>query len=180
MGKGFVLLTKLKQPTRKSHDSSICASSRTLKHLLHDDSDQPQTMPDPWNNGRDPWAKARASSDVPMRPEPQATAATATKLSQLEGELRQDLEDMVQRQAQAAASHPPPGLSDQECRLRQLEVGVTELQQQGRKFEHWFQSVGSKVQDQAQAITALQSTVQEAQQELASSRPRFRQRSPKP
>ena len=54
---------------------------------------------------------------------------------------------MVQRQVQAAANHPPPGISAQEKRLQQLEVGVTEPQQQGRKFEHWFQSVGSQVQD---------------------------------
>ena len=112
------------------------------------------------------WAKARASADVAMRAEPPVTSTASTKLSQIQGELRQDLEQMVQRQVQAAASHPPPGLSAEEQRLQQLEVGVTELQQQGRKFEHWFQSVGSQVQDQAQAITALQSTVQEQQKEL--------------
>ena len=166
VGKGFVLLTKLKEQPRKSYDTAICASSRTLKHLLHDDDDQPTAMPDPWCNGQDPWAKARASADVAMRAEPSVTSTASTKLSQIEGELRQDLEQMVQRQVQAAASHPPPGLSAQEQRLQQLEVGVTELQQQGRKFEHWFQSVGSQVQDQAQAITALQSTVQEQQKEL--------------
>ena len=169
VGKAFVLLAKLPDHTRRPPAASVCASARTIKHiLLDDDADHSSTTvgPDPWSNGPDPWAKARGSTDVATQAEPAAPTKAVTKLNQLEGELRQDLEDLVQRKIQAASADPPPGLSEQEKRLHQLEVGVSELQQQGRKFESWFQNVGSKVQDQAQAITALQGTVQEQQHEL--------------
>ena len=163
-GKNFVLVTKLADHARKPCAVSVCASQKTRQHILLDDDSAPTPAVDPWSFGQDPWSKARASADVPMRSGVGPSNGALTKLTQIEDGLRQDLESMARTQLEAAA--PPPGLTEHDKRLHALEVNMTELKHQNQKFEGWFQSFGSKVSEQAHAMSGLQATVKDQQAAL--------------
>ncbi|CAE7670713.1 unnamed protein product, partial [Symbiodinium sp. CCMP2456] len=164
IGTNYVLVTKVRDvgPAR-SLPSAICASNRTKKALLIDDDQDEASSADPWTGGRDPWSQSRATSSAPPGQASSSSEAT-TKLSQIEIDLKQNLQQMLDRTLEARdAAGPPPGLSDHDKRLHSLETSVNELRHQGTKFESWFQSFGTQVNDQAQQLTALQGTVQEQQ-----------------
>ena len=134
--------------------------------LLGDDPDTASSA-DPWSHGRDPWSKAR-TTDMP-RPDTQMSQTARSKYEQLESglkqDIKQDLETMIRKQIQDQA--PPPCLTEHDRRVHALEVGVNELKHQNSKFESWFQSFGTRVNDQVSEMAALKKTVHEQQQALA-------------
>ncbi|CAE7833753.1 unnamed protein product [Symbiodinium sp. CCMP2592] len=165
LGSDFVLVTKQKDTSSaRRGPPALCASAKTRRRiLLDDDPDEPAETPiDPWSEGPDPWAKARSSQQ--LRPEPAASSQVVSKLQTLREDLTQDLQEEVRKQVQAFT--PPPGLTAQDQRINELEVGINELRHQNTKFESWFQSFGTKVTDQASQIGQLTATVQEQQGEL--------------
>ena len=168
LGTGYVLATKVKDVgAPRPSNPAVCASLRTRKALLIDDDDTDAA--DPWSQGRDPWALARASASAPPQASSSASPSPAvvTQLAQLEQGIKQDLKTMMQSALdERDAAGPSPGMSDQEKRLHVLETTVGELRHQGLKFEDWFQKFGTTVTDQGQQLKALQSTVQEQQAEL--------------
>ena len=168
IGTSYVLVTKVKDVgSARQHSSAICASTRTKKALLIDDDQEEAGSVDPWTGGRDPWSQARVHTPAPPGAASSSSDAT-TKLSQIEVDLKQNLQQMLERTLEARdAAGPPPGLSDHDKRLHSLETSVNELRHQGVKFENWFQSFGTKVADQAQQLEALNCTVQEQQAELS-------------
>ncbi|CAE7325636.1 unnamed protein product [Symbiodinium sp. CCMP2456] len=168
LGAEYVLITKLRDigASGKNVPQPVYASVRTKKALLlDDDPDEPGA--DPWMGGADPWSVGR-SQQVAATAKPASSSAATAKLDQIKADLKQDLQHLVSEQLDARkVSEPPPGLSEQDHRLHQLEVGLTEVRQQNSKFENWFQSFGTKVADQAQQLHTLAGTVKEQHQELA-------------
>ncbi|CAE7028137.1 unnamed protein product [Symbiodinium sp. CCMP2592] len=164
LGTSFVLATKVRDfNASRTAPSAVCASARTRKALLIDDDGDDGTAADPWSGGRDPWSQARPSTAI-AAPPAGSSSETTKKLSQIEDGLRQDLHTMLQKTLDEREA--PPGLSEQDKRLHSLETTVSELRHQGAKFESWFQGFGTKVADQAQQLTELQTTVKEQQAEL--------------
>ena len=150
-----VAMAKVKEVgPRKPANSSICTSTRTRKHLLLDDDREDA---DPWQHGLDPWAAAKHS----FKPEVRSTSAAVTKMQQLQDDLKQDVDEIVRQHVVSASAAGPPGLPKPDPRVDALEVGLTELKCQNSKFEEWFQSFGTRVNDQAQAAQNLQAQVQE-------------------
>ncbi|CAE7803672.1 DHX57 [Symbiodinium sp. CCMP2592] len=165
LGTDFVLISKLRDigASGKSAPLPVYASLRTKKALLLDDD---ESSVDPWSCGPDPWTLAKPPANSTAAPSASASTAS-TKLEQIKADLRQDLQQLVSDQLDAKqANDPPPGLSDHDHRLHQLEVGLSEVRHQNVKFESWFQSFGTKVSDQAQQIQTLAGTVKEQHQEL--------------
>ena len=166
LGQGFVLITKVKEVGgRKPSAHALCASQRTRKYLLLDDDDG---EPDPWQTGQDPWAAARFSQATPARADSQTASSSVTKLAQIQEDLKQNVQTLVKQHVAAAAA--PPGLTEQDRRINELEVGLTELKHQTQKFETWFQNFGTKVSDQAQAVATLQTQVHEQRQDITKCR----------
>ena len=164
---GYVLVTKIKDSSIARSSPAICASTRTKKMILLDDDPDTASSADPWSHGRDPWSKARIP-DV-SRPDTQMSQTARSKYEQLENglkqDIKQDLETMIRKQIQDQA--PPPGLSEHDKRVHALEVGMNELKHQNSKFESWFQSFGTRVNDQVSEMAELKKTVHEQQQVLA-------------
>ena len=52
---------------------------------------------------------------------------------------------------------------------------MREVKEQGSKFEEWFQSCGTRINEQAAALSTLQGTVNEQQGELARCRTELQQ-----
>ncbi|CAE7246184.1 unnamed protein product [Symbiodinium necroappetens] len=168
LGTDYVLISKVRDigGTTRPAPLPVYASLRTKKALLLDD-DPDEAPADPWAGGSDPWSLARPPSAAASAPAAPSTAAVS-KLAQIKADLKQDLQHLVNEQLEAKqATKPPPGLSEHDHRLHQLEVGLNEVRQQNSKFEGWFQSFGAKVSDQAQQIETLTGTVKEQHQELA-------------
>ena len=89
---------------------------------------------DPWAGGRDAWSTGRPAAGTPAPAT--SSADSASKFSQLEADLRQDLKTLVQSAIDAReTAGPPPGLSDQDKRLHALETAVREIGHQSAKFE---------------------------------------------
>ena len=140
LGTDFVLITKIRDigASSKTAPLPVYASMRTKRALLlDDDPDEPNA--DPWTTGPDPWSQARplqASQTVP------AVSSAGSKLEQIKADLKQDLQQLVSDQLEAKkTSEPPPGLSEHDHRLHQLEVGLNEVRHQNTKFESWFQNI---------------------------------------
>ncbi|CAE7194447.1 DHX57, partial [Symbiodinium microadriaticum] len=167
LGSDFVLATKVRDVggAARSQLQSVYASARTKKAILLDDD--PDLCPDPWAGGHDPWSTAKSATATSQQAATSSSVAV-TKLSQIQADLKQDLHDIVRKELdEHQATGPPPGLSEHDQRLHQLEVGLTELRHQNTKFEGWFQNFGTKVADQAQQLEGLTSTVAEQRRELA-------------
>ena len=143
----------------------VYASARTKKAILLDDD--PDVTADPWAGGLDPRSAAKPSSAAPPSVAASSSAAV-TKLSQIQSDLKQSLQDVVRKEIEALQSaEPPPGLFEHDHRLHQLEVGLTELRHQNTKFEGLFQTFGTTVADQAKQLEGLAGTVTEQHRELA-------------
>ena len=166
LGTTFVLISKVRDVgSRKAAVGAICASQRTKRHMQREEPHDAAGPADPWMNGADLWAQARDSGP---RSELKLTGEAITKLAQIEASLKQEVQGMVQQQLQV--NQPPPGLSEHDQRLQALEVGMREVRAQGAKFEEWFQSCGTRINDQAAALTTLQHTVKDQQAELVKCR----------
>ena len=171
IGESYVLVTPLKAGTQQPTSVlPICASSKTRRRILDDDT-QPAAMQedDPWSGGRDPWSRPPPGL-VPVAPFASQPTAAASKLDQLRSELAQDVQAMVHKSvsdfsSQASAS-TASGQAEQ--RIQRLEVGVEELKQQNSKFESWFQSFGTQVADAKSSIQEVQCVVALQQQDLVS------------
>ena len=173
LGDTYVLITPVKSNAhpKASAPPPVLASAKTRRRILLDDDGPSQATVDPWTEGADPWAQAR-SLPLPPKQESTATKGAQTKLKELEHRISTNLEDLVKQQV--AERVPPPGLSLPDPRLQQLEVSLTEVQQQNSKFEEWFQTFGARVSGQAQQLEQLQTTVQEQRQEIAKVRSEVR------
>ena len=161
MGSGFVLISKVKElGSKKAPVGGVRASAKTRKQILLDD-DPDVVAIDPWIDGGDPWSQAKASSEHIVRSEARQPSSGATKLAEIEAALRADFQELKQQ-----VTLPTPVASNSDRRIAALKVGFTEMRQQNAKFEEWFQTFGSKVNDQAADMQTLQSTVAEQRQEL--------------
>ncbi|OLP89203.1 LINE-1 reverse transcriptase-like [Symbiodinium microadriaticum] len=174
---GFALACKIKDfaaPASKTAD--ILASARTKRHMAEGASTA-SSMADPWAGGNDPWSQYRQPGPPPglekvqpsMEVDSQESAKplVTKKLQQVEDKLRANMEQAVKQQFEQhkADAQDQPG-HEQERRMQKLEVGLAELQQQNTKFEGWFQSFGTQVDQNAQELKGLQSAVQHQQAEL--------------
>ena len=164
---GHVLVTKLPSGSAPhAKPGALYASAQTLRRIRQDD--EATDMPaDPWAGGQDPWSAAKLAKDLPPPPglslsRPVNTPAVS-KLEQIGAELKQDLKGLVQTElANLPASNGSQ--SQQEDRLRKLEVGVAEIRQQNTKFETWFSEFGKKVATQGQELGNLSQSVQQQSQ----------------
>ncbi|CAE7466734.1 unnamed protein product [Symbiodinium sp. CCMP2592] len=166
LGADFVLATKVREvgAANRPPVQPVYASARTKKAILLDDD--PDVLADPWAGGLDPWSTAKTSVSAPSQAASSSSAAV-TKLTQIQDDLKQSLQEVVRKEVAAQQpSGPPPGLSEHDHRLHQLEVGLTELKHQNTKFEGLFQTFGTKVADQAKQLEGLAGTVNEQHREL--------------
>ena len=177
VGNSFALACKIKDaaaPTSRTAD--ILASARTKRHMT-DGATASSSAADPWAGGNDPWSQYRQLGPPPglekvqpsMEVDSQEPAKplVTKKLQQVEDKLRADMADAVRLQLEQhkAATQEQPD-HEQERRMQKLEVGLAELQQQNTKFEGWFQSFGTQVDQNAQELKGLQSAMQHQQAEL--------------
>ena len=157
----FVLVTKLSKAPGVKPSPPMFASARTKRHILYDDPDSDPAA-DPWLHGRDPWSMAQSSAGNPSKADTPMPAAVQTKWQAMETGLKKEVQSIVHQEIQAKGGEAQAS----ERRLQKVESIVSELKQQNQKFEGWFQSFGTKVSDQAAALTGLQSTMQQHQKEL--------------
>ena len=157
----FALVTKLSKASGAKPPPPVFASARTKRHILYDDPESDPAV-DPWSHGKDPWSLAQAATSHPSKADTPMPAAAKTKWQAMETGLKQEVQSLVHQEIQAKGSEAQAS----EKRLQKVEAVVSELQQQNQKFEGWFQSFGTKVSDQATALTSLQSTMQQHKQEI--------------
>ena len=155
---GFVLPVQISSPVTPPLPLPVLASSKTRKHIHAGSASSSSTGEDPWANGQDPWAKYRRG-----QPEvPKATAGAASKIKEVQQQLKQEVDDAVQsslaerRALDEATEH----------RFQKLETGLTELRAQGQKFENWFSEAGKRMDQQAGEVHSLQQAVQSQRQEI--------------
>ncbi|CAE7940377.1 unnamed protein product, partial [Symbiodinium necroappetens] len=159
LGDQHVLITKLRGPAiSDAAPPTVYASQRTKKHILYDDGFTPETARDPWSDGNDPWSRAKFKGPPGLPPPSIPPVAPApTKLAKLETDMKDNLEQYVREQVAARSSLTPSDA--QEARLTQLESTMQELKAQNDKFEGWFQTFGTKVQQQADQVSEVQQAV---------------------
>ena len=159
LGDQHVLITKLRGPaTPDAAPPTIYATKRTKQHIIYDDGFSPEGARDPWSDGSDPWSRARLKAPPGLPPPSIPPVAPApTKLAKLETDMKDSLEQFVREQVAARSSSTPP--DSQEARLTQLESSMQELKAQNDKFEGWFQTFGTKVQQQADQVSEVQQAV---------------------
>ncbi|CAE7649575.1 unnamed protein product [Symbiodinium sp. CCMP2456] len=160
-GDSYVLVRKVRDTALQQPPSAVTASNRTKRSILQDDDD---ADPDPWANGQDPWALARAPPGLPA---PATSSTTTSKFEQLRSELATGVTELVQQQVSASAQAVSDHTSAHDARLAKLETTVHELQLQGTKFESWFQSFGQQVSTVQTAVAAQQSEIAQVKQEVS-------------
>ena len=169
----FVLVAKLRDASGQTRVPEVTATPQTRKHILCDDPDTrhdpSQGIVDPWLGGKDPWA---AYKPPPGLSAPQPASTADSKLQQVRGELqesfRKQLEDYTAAQSEKVNS-------SQESRLQKLEVGMTELHEQNRKFQDWCQNLGGQLNAHSNQIGEVQRAVQAQQAEVGQLRTEFTQ-----
>ena len=137
---------------------AVLASSKTRKHIHAGSASSFGPGEDPWAHGQDAWAKYRNGQSEA----PKATAGAASKIKEVQQQLKQEVDDAVQtslaeRRAMDEAT---------EHRFQKLETGLTELRAQGQKFESWFSEAGRRVDQQASEVDSLQKAVQSQRHEI--------------
>ena len=163
---GFVLISKLRDTAGQHHVPAITATARTRKHILYDDPDLKLDANsgnvDPWSGGKDPWSAYKAPPGLPA---PQATASSTadSKLQKVRGELQASFQKQLE---EYTAKHAGEAITDQEQRLQKLEVGMTELHAQNRKFQDWCQTVGGQLSTHSNQIGEVQRAMQAQQAEV--------------
>ena len=86
----------------------------------------------------------------------------STKLSQVKSELQEGLAILVRKEVHAATSSSSTAshqVQAQDERIAKLEVGLQEVRMQNTKFEEWFQTLGTQMQQQATQVNEVQQTV---------------------
>ena len=154
---GFALPVQISSPVTPPTPLPVLASSKTRQHI-HGSASSSGPSEDPWAHGQDPWAKFRNGQSEA----PKATAGAASKIKEVQQQLKQEVDDAVQtslaerRAIDVATEH----------RFQQLETGLTELRAQGQKFESWFSEAGRRMDQQATEVDSLQKAVQSQRQEI--------------
>ena len=137
VGESYALVTLQKGPPQGPAQVPLCASRKTKRRIIYDDTEPSSASSDPWMHGQDPWAKAIPSFKPPPGLSPPGTASKTaeTKLDQLREELRTGVTETVQnawqQQHQAAMQDLAASTED---RFKKLECSVSELRMQVRKL----------------------------------------------
>eukprot|EP00438_Fugacium_kawagutii_P036700 Skav200932 [mRNA] locus=scaffold2433:372726:376943:+ [translate_table: standard] len=159
-----ILITEITKTTKPPPPPRFLASQRTQKHLRAEtpasssSSTGPGTSSDPWlQPGHDPWCAWQGPKPAPGK----------THLQEMSGQLREELQanmkkEFAELRTQAASSVQP----ETEKRFMQLESSIGELQAQGSQFSSWFSNLGQKIQENENAMQAVQFTLGTHQQEL--------------
>lgn len=163
---GEIIATKVRDiGPREHHNTPVCASGKTKKHILQGANASSSAVPsstaqDPWLNGHDPWSQWHQSDsgDVDMSSVPCSTNAGSKKLVQLGDQLKQDMQLTVRQEIENSGDG---------TRLAMLESTVTELQEQGRRFESWFAEAGAVATKQGEDIHQLRQVVTQQQQDMS-------------
>lgn len=120
---------------------------------------------DPWTKpGQDPWFHFKSSSSS------QTGAAPSKRYDAITSKLTEDLKQTldVKMQDTGAAS------SAQDARIHRLESDMAEIKSHQQTMHGWFQETGAKMAKQDEQIGQLHSTMQQQQQEIASTRAEVR------
>ena len=172
----YVLVSKLRDASSQNRASGVTATARTKKHILYDDPDtKPDTAQggaDPWLGGRDPWSAYKAPPGLPAPLAPITASSAESKLQQVRGELQESFRKQFEEYTNAQANQVNP---DQEDRLQKLEVGMTELHEQNRKFQDWCQNLGGQLSAHSNQIGEVQRAVHAQQVEVGQLRSEFTQ-----
>ena len=171
----YVLISKLRDASAQHRLSSVTAPPRTKK-LLYDDPevrvDPNAGKVDPWFGGRDPWSQCRPPPGLPNPPAPSSASTADSKLQQVRGELQETFRKQFEEFTTAQAGQANV---KQEQRLQKLEVSMTELQEQNRRFQDWCQTIGTQIGTHSNQIGEVQRTVQAQQAEVGQLRTEFTQ-----
>ena len=173
---GYVLVAKLRDSSTQQRASGVTATPRTKKHILYDDpdvkADSSAGTVDPWLGGRDPWSTCRPPPGL-SNAKVSAPASTAdSKLQQVREELQESFRAQFEEYSATQANKANAAHED---RLQKLEVGMTELHEQNRKFQDWCQTIGNQVSSHSNQIGEVQRAVQAQQAEVGQLRTEFTQ-----
>ena len=158
-----ILLTLVKDKTVEVPTQGVIGPKRVQSQLNKSAAASSSSSPggDPWWNsgnssGQDPWGTYAPTSSV--------TPATQKRLDEMATKLRTDLTENMNTQM---ASSTNAQLSEQqENRLKRLEVGLNELNAQGKQFSKWFQESGARIAAQDQQLSQLQAGLVQQQADL--------------
>eukprot|EP00435_Cladocopium_sp_Y103_P069861 s642_g34.t1 len=153
---GDVLVTLHKKQENVKQGQVILSSAKTMSHLKQDqkprkksqESDKENVVP--WT-GHDPWGgfnnfKEAEGKDQQMAPKSRW--------------------DLLQGQVQGAVADSLRDATEQ--RFQKLETGMSELKEQNKKFESWFQDAGHSNAALRKDMNALASQVKDNQQNIQS------------
>ena len=132
------------------------ASSRTVAHFKahHDSAPQPQMPIDPWQNGPDPWRNYAMKT----KPASSSTAPVPTVkpcLDEVEARILAKVDEQLK------ISKAGDEDVDMTAATSKLQTQVQELQSQNQKFEGMFTTVGQRMTQMEQTVTAQNSRIQE-------------------
>ena len=153
---GDVTITIIRAMAKPQEPPTLLATSTTRKFLKASKSVATGSA-DPWTSGPDPWGGWQpTTANVVQGPD---------KLKQLETRLKQSVDDAIKQRAEADESMggnaPDPAfVAATEARFARLEVGVTELQAQGQKFEGWFNQMSQTEAAMANQVDSLSKQVE--------------------
>ena len=159
---GDVTVTKIKEVGKQTEKVDLVASLKTRRSIQSDKENvQPASIADPWANGKDPWSRYQAPAVQHFRIDtPTASSAAQSKLDELEERLHTKLQESLETSRMEVDS-------DADVKLKQLEVDVAELKNQGARFESWFKDAGRVAQETSAKVLSLEQECQRQREELS-------------
>ena len=165
---GYVTVTLLKDFTTTASKPQVVATARTRQQIKKDAASSSDS---PWGAEGDPWSQWLQKSKVPTIPVPAPglkPGEAQTKLNEVETRIQADVHKHVREQLQSIGKDVDAivgqGKEEAEARLLSLESHVVELQQQGTRFENYFQHAQEQAEAQQQSILTLQAQAVQQQE----------------
>eukprot|EP00438_Fugacium_kawagutii_P034912 Skav206373 [mRNA] locus=scaffold834:175796:187689:- [translate_table: standard] len=165
-----VIVTPVKDLTPQPIIPKMIASQKTQRHLSANKmsttaSSSTSSTTDPWQTpgGGDRWGRFQPTSGNTGK----------TRLAEIQDQLCSEVKAKVQKELEQKAGEmevdsDKPINDAQEARFQALEVGMTELRQHNTQFLQWFHEAGDRMKSTEQAVTEVQHTLGQHQQEIHS------------
>ena len=158
-----VLVSEVRTKQNAKAPQQVIASTRTQTHMRGITKGQTS---DPWQMDvtKDPWYKASS-------PPAPAGASGKSHLSEVTEQIRNELKTSIRKEFESLSSSSQDASmidtsavqvyqTQNDDRMRKLEVTVTEVQAQNQQFQGWFQQLGNRQTALESSVSQVQSTLE--------------------
>eukprot|EP00435_Cladocopium_sp_Y103_P055969 s825_g18.t1 len=157
-----VLINLLKDKNQTEKQKTIIAPKRAQDHLRAKPAAPSSSTSDPWLVPHsDPWGKFVATGSASSQPKHYDVLAK---------QLKDDLQVTFQAQLQAGSESAATASSGFDQRIKQMEVGLTELHAHNKQVTSWMKDAGQKIAAQDEQLQQVQQGLQQQQADLVAVR----------